>query len=63
MKVLWLCNIMLPKIAEYLGWEVNNKEGWITGLMEEILKQKKEKITLSVCFPMEKVLLGEKENL
>ena len=31
MRVLWICNIMLPRIAEKLGQEVNNKEGWIVG--------------------------------
>ena len=28
MKVLWVCNIMLPVIAEALHKEASNKEGW-----------------------------------
>ena len=29
MKVLWVCNIMLPVIAEALHKEASNKEGWL----------------------------------
>ena len=42
MKVLWLCNIMLPVIAEYFHLEASNKEGWLSGLAAEVLKRKKE---------------------
>ena len=31
MKVLWVCNIMLPVIAEALHREASNKEGWLSG--------------------------------
>ena len=31
MRVLWLCNIMLPSIAKALGAAASNKEGWLTG--------------------------------
>ena len=34
MKVLWVCNIMLPVIAEALHKEASNKEGWLSGLLE-----------------------------
>lgn len=52
MRVLWICNIMLPVVAEYLGLEASNKEGWLTGLSTTILKHQKEnKIELGVCFP------------
>lgn len=51
MRVLWICNIMLPRIAEKLGQEVNNKEGWITGLMEAVL-------ALNRAFPAREVQLG-----
>ena len=30
MKVLWVCNIMLPVIAEALHKEASNKEGWLS---------------------------------
>lgn len=52
MRVLWICNIMLPMVAEYLGLEVNNKEGWLTGLSAAILEHQGENgIELGVCFP------------
>ena len=31
MKVLWLCNMMLPVIAGHMGQEGTNKEGWGSG--------------------------------
>ena len=36
MKVLWVCNIMLPVIAEALHKEASNKEGWLSGLLEQV---------------------------
>ena len=57
MRVLWLCNIMLPVIAEHLGKEVNNKEGWLSGTYERLKKsgfrtETGEKLELGVCFPI-----------
>lgn len=52
MRVMWVCNIMLPLVAEYLGMEASNKEGWLSGLSETILNRQKENdIELGVCFP------------
>lgn len=52
MRVLWICNIMLPAAAEYMGLEASNKEGWLTGLSTTILRHQKENnIELGVCFP------------
>lgn len=57
MRVLWLCNIMLPVIAMHLGKEVNNKEGWLSGTYERLRKadfrtEGGERIELGVCFPV-----------
>ena len=57
MRVLWLCNIMLPVIAEHLGKEVNNKEGWLSGTFDRLKEASfsisdKEKLNLGVCFPV-----------
>ena len=53
MKILWVCNIMLPVVATYLGREVNNKEGWLTGLSDKILQNQKENhIELAVALPV-----------
>ncbi len=55
MKVLWLCNIMLPVVAEHLGLEASNKEGWLSGLMNVVLQRQKENdIRLAVAFPAAK---------
>lgn len=52
MRVLWVCNIMLPMVAEHMGLPASNKEGWLTGLAGAILNApKKNKIELGVCFP------------
>lgn len=52
MRVLWLCNIMLPVIAEHLNREATNKEGWLSGLCDVVLERQQENgITLAVAFP------------
>ena len=52
MRVLWLCNIMLPFIAKSLGQKIVVKEGWLSGLVNKlILNQKRNNITLAICFP------------
>ncbi len=66
MRVLWLCNIVVPRIAEALGMPVSNKEGWLTGISETLLADKENKITLGICFPVEKEqdgISGEIEGL
>ena len=55
MRVLWLCNIMLPVIAEALGKPASNKEGWLSGLAQQILLHEKEnQIELGICYPVPK---------
>ena len=50
MKVLWLCNIMLPRIAKSLSMPFRSTNGWLTGLSEEL--QKEEDAELIVSFPV-----------
>lgn len=53
MKILWICNTMLPRVAEYLGLEASNKEGWLTGLADTILRNRESnEIELAVAFPV-----------
>lgn len=59
MRILWLCNIMLPRIAGKLGRECSNKEGWLTGLSDRILADTESGLSLGVCFPVGK----EEENV
>lgn len=52
MRILWVCNIMLPMVAKHLRKEENNKEGWLTGLADAILKNRADNdIELAVAFP------------
>lgn len=39
MKVLWLCNIMLPVIGDDLGLECSNREGWLSGIYDQLQKE------------------------
>lgn len=50
MKVLWVCNIMLPVIAEALHREASNKEGWLSGLLTQVAAENDGKIQLAVAF-------------
>lgn len=53
MRILWVCNIMLPVIAQKLGVEGSNKEGWLSGLCDIILERQREnKIELHVAYPV-----------
>ncbi|MBQ7919081.1 MAG: glycosyltransferase family 4 protein [Lachnospiraceae bacterium] len=62
MRVLWLCNIMLPVVAEHLGLEATNKEGWLSGLSSVILERKRNnEIELAVAFPVGKEQDGYEE--
>ena len=51
MRVLWVCNIMPPAIGQYLGKECSVKEGWISGILMRLAKEK-EDIELGICYPV-----------
>ncbi len=51
MKVLWVCNIMLPAIAEALHREASNKEGWLSGLLTRVAEENDGSMELAVAFP------------
>lgn len=52
MRVLWLCNIMLPAIAEKLHLESSVKEGWLTGLLSQVVAQGENSgVQLGIAFP------------
>ncbi len=53
MKVLWVCNIMLPAVAKQLGLPYSNREGWLTGLLEKFIQeQQRSQLTLGIAFPV-----------
>lgn len=64
MKVLWICNIMLPVIARDLGVEGSNKEGWLSGLCDTLLERRsKNKIELHVAYPVQKEQDGSSQKI
>ena len=60
MKVLWVCNIMPPIIGQYLGKECSVKEGWISGILARLAKEKEE-VELAICYPVADVAEEEKK--
>ncbi len=52
MRVLWLCNVMLPIVGVHLNKPFPNGGGWLTGLSQEILRHDDNDIELAVCFPI-----------
>lgn len=64
MRVLWLCNIMLPMIAQQFGVESSNKEGWLSGLADRMLEEQEESgVSLFVAFPAPERLLPKGEEI
>lgn len=64
MKILWLCNVMMPMIAKQLNLEASNKEGWLSGLASVVLKKRIENgIELAVAFPAPEEMLSEESGV
>ena len=40
MKILWICNLILPEFAEKMGLGTIPKEGWVKGLLDAMLALK-----------------------
>ena len=62
MKVLWVCNIMPPVIGQYLGKECSVKEGWISGILMRLAKEK-EDVELGICYPVTDVSEEERKEV
>ena len=58
MKILWLCNIILPAVSNELNLKASNKEGWLSGICDAVSKEKNFK--LAICFPVPKKYAGLK---
>ncbi|MDD5939585.1 MAG: glycosyltransferase family 4 protein [Lachnospiraceae bacterium] len=67
MRILWLCNIMLPRFARAMGVPYSNREGWLTGCYERLIREPRrggsdEKLVeLGVCCPVPQPLGACKE--
>lgn len=59
MRILWVCNTVLPVVARQIGMPEGNKEGWLSGLVDVLLSKSasdeigSDEIELAVAFPME----------
>jgi hypothetical protein len=52
MRVLWVCNIILPAIARKLNVGYSSREGWLSGAAEKVLDPELgNDIELGICFP------------
>ncbi|WP_029231880.1 glycosyltransferase family 4 protein [Butyrivibrio sp. VCB2006] len=63
MKVLWLCNIMLPAYAKAHNLEHSVREGWLSGCFDRLCREPfaERKIELGVCFPATGEIASSKE--
>lgn len=60
MKILWLCNVPIKKIAQEL--QINNCfGGWLDGAIEPLLKIEENEIKF--LFPYSKIVAGQVDNL
>lgn len=51
MRILWVCNIVPPAVAEQLNTATTVKEGWITGTLERLSRENTD-IELGICMPV-----------
>lgn len=50
MRVLWVCNVMLPEIAVELGKPAPAIGGWMSGLLHAMLQN--DTVDLGICYPV-----------
>jgi len=58
MRVLWVCNVLPPLVAEKLNKTGSNKEGWISGALKRILKDAdngETDIELTIAYPVSSI--------
>lgn len=64
MKILWVCNVILPRIYKIKGEEnKNHVGGWLEGMSDSLLNQKE--VELIYCYPIfdkDNVLEIKKDN-
>ncbi len=56
-KVLWICNLILPRIAVSLGLGFIPKEGWVEGLFGELISERVKgslDFLPDIAFPLDK---------
>lgn len=53
MRILWLCNVVPPMIAEKLNIATTVKEGWIDASLRKLLGEKDNSFEMGICVPGE----------
>lgn len=63
MRVLWMTNTILPQIAKLIGRSEQYYIGWLSSLLDDMLKV--QEIELAVCFPDsgKELISGKEKNL
>ncbi|HBC31528.1 MAG TPA: glycosyl transferase family 1 [Clostridiales bacterium] len=64
MKVLWLCNVLLPKVANHICEKINPSGGWMVGLSDSLSLN--DDIELTIVFPLSSsktIISGEIEGI
>lgn len=51
MRVLWICNMILPAIAKVKNLSYSEREGWLSGIYEQVMKEKQLPIQLGIAYP------------
>lgn len=63
MKILWLCNLVLPELSSEFGLKIYQAGGWLTGLWTELKKD--ASLQLGICLPIydkHRMKDGKREN-
>jgi glycosyltransferase involved in cell wall biosynthesis len=64
MRVLWLCNVLLPKVANHLSRNITHSGGWMVGLSDSLSTN--NNIELKIAFPLsssKSMISGEIEGI
>ena len=61
MKILWLCNVVLPPIAKQLQTDMSVGGGWLVGALNGLREH--DDIDLAVCFPFSYNIEGTVDQL
>lgn len=64
MKILWVCNVPIPKIANDLKVPIPNICGWLTGFANSLIQI--PEVELHICFPLmgiKQIKMGQVDNI
>lgn len=50
MRIIWLCNIVLPELENVFNFKKSNSGGWLSGMWEEVISQ--DSLEMGICVPI-----------